>query len=169
MVQPAARARAARSPFLHQVRRCGSGVALPPALSLISGIMPGRGSTALVALRGGVIGMIACGLATMIYLAVAGRAPAQHTTQSGLIAQAVLPVGLASGILLAWLLRLRRPLAVGIAGLVLSIAGAMIAFVVIYNMLDMSDSMGAHPAWPLGVLLVVVGAAYAIAAVLADG
>jgi hypothetical protein len=32
----------------------------------------------------------------------------------------------------------------------------------------MSDSMGDHPAWPLGVLLFVVGAAYAVAAVLAD-
>jgi hypothetical protein len=135
---------------------------------LISGIMPGRGNTALVALRGGVIGMIACGLGTMIYLALAGRAPALHAAHPGLVAPTVLPVGLGSGVLLAWLLRLRRPLAVGIAGLILSIAGAIVAFVVIYNMLDMSDSMGAHPAWPLGVLLVVVGIAYAVAAVLAD-
>jgi hypothetical protein len=140
---------------------------LPVSGSLISGIMPGRGSTALVALRGGVIGMIACGLGTMVYMAVAGRAPGVHATHSGLVAQAVLPVGLGSGVLLAWLLRLRRPLAVGIAGLILSIAGAIIAFVVIYNMLDMSASMGEHPAWPLGVLLVVVSVAYAMAAVLA--
>jgi hypothetical protein len=133
------------------------------------GIMPGRGSTALVALRGGVIGLIACGLGTMAYLALTGHAPGPHATHSGLVAQAVLPIGLASGIFLAWLLRLRRPLAVGIAGLILSIAGAIIAFVVIYNMLDMSASMGTHPAWPLGVLLLVVGAAYATAAVLADG
>jgi hypothetical protein len=135
---------------------------------LIFGIMPGRGGTALVALRGGVIGMIACGLGTMIYLAMAGRAPGQHAAHPGLIVQAVLPAGLGSGVLLAWLLRLRRPLAVGIAGLILSIAGAIVAFVVIYNMLDMSASMGDHPAWPLGVLLLVVGAAYAVAAVLAD-
>jgi hypothetical protein len=130
--------------------------------------MPGRGNTVLVALRGGVIGMIACALGTMVYMAVAGRAPGAHASHSGLVVQAVLPVGLGSGILLAWLLRLRRPLAVGIAGLILSIAGAIIAFVVIYNMLDMSDSMGEHPAWPLGVLLVVVVIAYATAAVLAD-
>jgi hypothetical protein len=130
--------------------------------------MPGRGDTALVALRGGAIGMVACGLGTMAYMAVAGNAPGAHASHPGLVAHAVLPVGLGSGVLLAWLLRLRRPLAVGIAGLILSIAGAIIAFVVIYRMLDMSDSMGAHPAWPLGVLLVVVGAAYATAAVLAD-
>jgi hypothetical protein len=135
---------------------------------LIFGIMSGRGSTALVALRGGVIGLIACGLATMIYLAVAGQAPGEHSAHPGLVVQAVLPVGLGSGVLLAWLLRLRRPLAVGIAGLLLSIAGALVAFVVIYNMLDMSESMGDHPAWPLGVLLLVVGVAYATAAVLAD-
>lgn len=130
--------------------------------------MPGRGSVALVALRGGAIGMIACGLGTMAYMAVAGRTPGPQASHPGLVAQAVLPVGLGSGILLAWLLRLRRPLAVGIAGLILSIAGAIIAFVVIYDMLDMSDSMGEHPAWPLGVLLLVVGIAYAVAAVLAD-
>ena len=141
---------------------------MPVSGSLISGIMPGRGSTALVALRGGVIGMIACGLGTMVYMAVAGTAPGVHATHSGPVAQAVLPVGLGSGVLLAWLLRLRRPLAVGIAGLILSIAGAIIAFVVIYNMLDMSGSMSEHPAWPLGVLLLVVGVAYATAAVLAD-
>jgi hypothetical protein len=144
------------------------GLALPLTVSLISGIMPGRGNTALVALRGGVIGMIACGLGSVVYLALAGKASGPDASHPGLLAQAVLPVGLGSGVLLAWLLRLRRPLAVGIAGLILSVAGAIIAFVVIYNMLDMSDSMGEHPAWPLGVLLVVVGAAYAVAAVLAD-
>ena len=127
--------------------------------------MPGRGGTALVALRGGVIGMVACGLGTMIYMALAGGPRASHPS---LLAPAVLPAGLLTGVLLAWLLRLRRPLAVGIAGLVLSIAGALIAFVVVYDMLDMSGSMSEHPAWPLGVLLVVVGAAYAVAAVLAD-
>ena len=122
----------------------------------------------LIALRGGVIGLIACGLATMVYLGVTGTTPGAQTTRTELIVQAALPVGLGSGVLLAWLLRLRRPWAVGIAGLVLSIAGAIIAFVVIYNMLDMSDSMVRHPAWPLGVLLIVVGVAYAVAAVLAD-
>jgi hypothetical protein len=115
-----------------------------------------------------VIGLIACGLATMVYLGVTGAPPGPQATRTGLVVQAALPVGLGSGVLLAWLLRLRRPWAVGIAGLILSIAGAIFAFVVIYNMLDMSDSMGRHPAWPLGVLLMVVGVAYAVAAVLAD-
>ena len=130
--------------------------------------MPGRGNTALVALRGGVIGMIACGLGTMVYMALAGSTPGLQVAHPALVVQAVLPVGLGSGVLLAWLLRLRRPLAVGLAGLILSIAGAIFAFVLIYNMLHMSDAMGAHPAWPFGVILVVVGVAYAVAAVLAD-
>jgi hypothetical protein len=55
-----------------------------------------------------------------------------------------------------------------VAGLVLSVAGGITAFVVIYRMLDMSEPMRAHPAWPLGVLLIVVAAAYAWAAVLAE-
>jgi hypothetical protein len=124
--------------------------------------MPIREHTALVALRGGLIGLIACGLATMIYLA---GTPAEHPTGPAVTA---LPVGLGGGVLLAWLLRLRRPWAVGMAGLVLSVAGAITAFVVIYRMLDMSEPMRAHPAWPFGVLLTVVAAAYAWAAVLAD-
>jgi peptidoglycan/LPS O-acetylase OafA/YrhL len=125
-------------------------------------IMSIREHTALVALRGGLIGLIACGLATMIYLA--GR-PAEHPTGPAMIA---LPAGLAGGVLLARMLHLRRPWAVGMAGLVLSVAGAITAFVVIYRMLDMSEPMREHPAWPLGVLLVVVAASYAWAAVLAE-
>jgi peptidoglycan/LPS O-acetylase OafA/YrhL len=124
--------------------------------------MPIRENTALLALRGGLIGLVACGLATMIYLA--GK-PAEHSTGPAMMA---LPVGLGGGVLLARMLRLRRPWAVGVAGLVLSVAGAIAAFVVIYRMLDMSEPMQEHPAWPLGVLLVVVAAAYAWAAVLAE-
>jgi hypothetical protein len=124
--------------------------------------MPIREHTALVALRGGLIGLVACGLATMIYLA--GR-PAEHSTGPALIA---LPAGLAGGVLLARMLHLRRPWAVAVAGLVLSVAGGITAFVVIYRMLDMAEPMQAHPAWPLGVLLVVVAAAYAWAAILAE-
>lgn len=121
-----------------------------------------REHTALVALRGGLIGLVACGLATMIYLV--GR-PAEHATGPAMMA---LPVGLGGGILLARMLHLRRPWAVGVAGLVLSVAGGITAFVVIYRMLDMSEPMRAHPAWPLGVLLIVVAAAYGWAAVLAE-
>lgn len=124
-----------------------------------------REHTSLVALRGGLIGLVACGLTTMIYLAGSHGVPAW---QSARAAALVMPAGLGGGVLLAWLLRLRRPWAVGAAGLVLSIAGVITAFVVIYNMLHMSEPMRQHPAWPFGVLMVVTAGAYAWAAVLAD-
>jgi hypothetical protein len=131
--------------------------------------MPIREHTALVALRGGLIGLVACGLATMIYLGVVPRdtSGAAAGSLTGPLMTA-LPVGLGGGVLLARVLRLPRPWTVGVAGLILSVAGAIGAFVVIYRMLDMSGSMQQHPAWPFGVLMIVVAAAYAVAAVLAE-
>jgi multisubunit Na+/H+ antiporter MnhB subunit len=131
--------------------------------------MPIREHTAQVALRGGLIGLVACALATTIYLGVLPRdtlgAPAGGATRPAMMA---LPVGLGGGVLLAWVLHLRRPWVVGVAGLVLSVAGALAAFVVIYRMLDMSEPMQQHPAWPFGVLMIVVAGCYAWAAVLAE-
>jgi hypothetical protein len=136
---------------------------------LIFRIMSIREHTALVALRGGLIGLVACGLATMIYLGVVPRdavgQPGGSLTRPIMLA---LPVGLGGGVLLARVLHLRRPWMVGVAGLILSVGGAIGVFVVIYRMLDMSGSMQDHPGRPLGVLLVVAAAAYATAAVLAE-
>src|ERR1700733_12097260 len=119
------------------------------AEGLICRIMSIREHTAQVALRGGLIGLVAGGLAMVIYLGLVPRdalgAPSGSVTRPVLMA---LPVGLGGGVLVARVLHLARPWVIGVAGLILSVGGALGVFVVIYRMLDMSRPMQEHPAWP---------------------